>query len=192
MECSVARLFWSHTKGLTGVKLPDLHPAAWHRDLLDHHKCPPKNAAVIICGMYALWTARNNRRHGEAGMTMKQAIYWARDIAMDLWNIKQSPVSVKENVVTHWVVVLPDVCSGTMLSNSWGPGRTGTIRVLIRCGWRRRLVGTVFYLPGIKVYNVCRWKRTVKSWCNFGRTEGTIELPLCPFWRRLVLLVIVF
>jgi len=34
IECTVARAFWEHAKELTGVKLPELHPVRWARDLL--------------------------------------------------------------------------------------------------------------------------------------------------------------
>ena len=34
LECTVAKVFWEHTKKLAGVKLPHLHQDTWARDLL--------------------------------------------------------------------------------------------------------------------------------------------------------------
>uniref|UniRef100_A0A0A8YG60 Reverse transcriptase zinc-binding domain-containing protein n=1 Tax=Arundo donax TaxID=35708 RepID=A0A0A8YG60_ARUDO len=85
LDCTIARLFWSNAKELTSVKIPKLHPTSWARDLLHNHICSRKDSAVIICGMWTLWMARNKRKHGEPGMTTQQAIFWARDTAYDLW-----------------------------------------------------------------------------------------------------------
>lgn len=64
MECSVAKVFWAEMKNLTGVRLPDLHPHTWTHDLVDPAVCYPKEAAILLCGKWSLWTARNKRRHG--------------------------------------------------------------------------------------------------------------------------------
>lgn len=38
----------------------------------------------ILCGMWAIWNARNKRNHGETSMSITQACRWARDMASDL------------------------------------------------------------------------------------------------------------
>ena len=48
MHCTVAKKFWEPTKKLTGVKLPNLHPDTWARDLLFLGKA--EDRAIIICG----------------------------------------------------------------------------------------------------------------------------------------------
>lgn len=85
MHCTVAKIFWEQTKTMTGVKLPSLHPDTWARDLLLWGK--DEDRAIIICGMWALWWLRNKRRHGEATLSIKQAVLWVRDMASDLWEI---------------------------------------------------------------------------------------------------------
>ncbi|OEL23148.1 hypothetical protein BAE44_0015833, partial [Dichanthelium oligosanthes] len=86
LECTVARELWAQMKVTTGVKIPSLHPVTWARDLLTE-LCSSRDRAMIICGMWALWMMRNNRRHGEQSMTTWQATTWARDTAFDLWQI---------------------------------------------------------------------------------------------------------
>ena len=87
MDCTVARCFWEHTQGLTGAKLPRLHPHTWARDLIDPKCCSEKTAAIFLCGMWSLWMARNKRRHGELEVPMRRAVEWAKDTAFDLWQI---------------------------------------------------------------------------------------------------------
>ncbi|KAF8653152.1 hypothetical protein HU200_062598 [Digitaria exilis] len=84
-ECTIARIFWEQTKDMTGVKLPFLHPDTWARDLLVMGT--PRDPAVICCGMWSLWTLRNKRRHGELGWSVREAVFWVRDTASDLWEI---------------------------------------------------------------------------------------------------------
>lgn len=85
--CSVARAFWAQTKELVGVKLPRLHQDSWAHDLLSDSVCSAKECAVIICGMWALWSLRKKRRHGEADWPLRQAVFWVSDTVFDLWQI---------------------------------------------------------------------------------------------------------
>jgi ribonuclease HI len=87
LECTMAKYFWNQTKSMSGVKIPPLHPLTWARDLVDPGCVPPKDAAVILCGMWALWMARNSRRHGEVPRPVKVAAQWAIDTAFDLWQL---------------------------------------------------------------------------------------------------------
>jgi ribonuclease HI len=77
--------FWEQTKGLTGVEIPFLHPATWARDLMISGIA--KDRAVILCGMWALRTLRNKRRHGEPAWPVEKAVLWVRDTAYDLWEL---------------------------------------------------------------------------------------------------------
>jgi hypothetical protein len=74
-------------KKLVWVKIPNLHPATWARDLLVTGTA--KDRAIIMCGMWALWTLRNKRRHGEPAWPVQKAVLWVRDTAYDLWELVQ-------------------------------------------------------------------------------------------------------
>jgi hypothetical protein len=83
IECTVARAFWAHAKELTGVKLPELHPIIWARDLLCGRAGSEQSQSMIIIGMYALWMQRNKRRHGEQAVPIRKAVEWPVDMAFD-------------------------------------------------------------------------------------------------------------
>lgn len=83
-ECTVARDFWDHAKTLAGVKLLDLHPVTWAYDLVCGRVVSGENQAMIIVGIYSLWTQRNKRRHGEQSLPIRESVRWAMDLAYDL------------------------------------------------------------------------------------------------------------
>lgn len=66
------KLFWMVIKVLAGIKLLYLHPITWAKDLLDEQFCDKKDACIILCGMWALWSSRNARRHGKPPVSTKQ------------------------------------------------------------------------------------------------------------------------
>ena len=70
IECTIAKNFWEQAKDLIGVKLPTLHPQTWAGDILSDI-CSRKERAIIICGMWSLWTMRNKRRHGEEPLPVR-------------------------------------------------------------------------------------------------------------------------
>ena len=84
MDCTVAKFFWAEVRRLTAVKLQVLHPLTWAHDLIHPALFPPKDAAVILCGMWSLWMGRNKRRHGEAAVPVRVAAKWEIDTAFDL------------------------------------------------------------------------------------------------------------
>jgi hypothetical protein len=55
-------------------RFPCLHDVTWARDLLQPHICTKRDAAIIICGMWSLWTLRNKRRHGEEPISVWRAV----------------------------------------------------------------------------------------------------------------------
>lgn len=97
LDCSVAKCFWNEMKALTGIKVPPLHPLTWARDIIDPALVTGKDAAVILCGMWSLWTARNQRRHGERGIPLKLAVQWATDTAFDMWQTLH-PAKIAGNI----------------------------------------------------------------------------------------------
>jgi hypothetical protein len=52
VKCSYAYHFWRSLADLTGVKLPNLHPATWTVDLLNDKICAENDRCVILCGMW--------------------------------------------------------------------------------------------------------------------------------------------
>ncbi|CAD6230202.1 unnamed protein product [Miscanthus lutarioriparius] len=102
MDCTVAKLFWHEVKALTGAKLPKMHTQFWASDILRPEFCTDKERGLFIIGMYALWSQRNQRRHGENVPPIRVAVNWAVDLAHDLWQITQEkkpvkPVTVRQN-----------------------------------------------------------------------------------------------
>jgi hypothetical protein len=49
-------------------KVPDLHPASWVKDALVGDRCSEREAGILVCGVWSLWTGRNARKHGK--------VYW--------------------------------------------------------------------------------------------------------------------
>jgi hypothetical protein len=97
VKCSYAYHLWRSLADLTGVKLPNLHPATWTVDLLNDKICAEKDRCVILCGMWSLWGARNDRKHGKSPILMKHAVDWAMDVffhlikVVDRGNLKDDP-----------------------------------------------------------------------------------------------------
>ena len=80
-------------KGLKYKKGPRLHrhTLTWAHELVDQERIKiyhvsvffsRKDAAVILCGMWTLWMARNKRRHCELGVPTRVAMQRAKD---SLW-----------------------------------------------------------------------------------------------------------
>ena len=63
LECEWALLFWNEVRSLTGIKIPNLHPQSWASDLIDGSFLSEKDSCMVLCGMWAIWKARNDRRH---------------------------------------------------------------------------------------------------------------------------------
>lgn len=55
VECDHARMFWSMAKEHFGLKVPNLHPATWTEDILDHKVVSKRDAAVAISIMWTIW-----------------------------------------------------------------------------------------------------------------------------------------
>lgn len=98
VDCSAARFFWAEIRLATGIKLPTLNTASWADDLMTD-LCPAKDRAIILCGMWALWSIRNKKWHGEQSMSMNQAVSWARDTAFDLWQLRHQQAAAHSQPV---------------------------------------------------------------------------------------------
>jgi len=66
--------------------MPVLHPSTWSKDVLSLLICPPKLAAVIVCGAWSLWSGRYARRHGrklwEPGAAVQHISTMLEELAM--------------------------------------------------------------------------------------------------------------
>jgi hypothetical protein len=84
------------------IKLPILHPATWCFDLSDNSFCPVANCGPILCGMWAVWTAHNGRRHGETKMNLIQTCRWARELSSDLIVSNESLTGKDNTQIMKW------------------------------------------------------------------------------------------
>jgi hypothetical protein len=69
---------------LTDVKMPDLHPVTWSLDILDEKFCIEHDRCLFLCGMWSLWSSRNDRKHGKSPIPVRQAIDWVLDVCFHL------------------------------------------------------------------------------------------------------------
>ena len=101
MECSIARVFGHQVRLGTGIKIPDLNPVTWTTNLISDI-CTKCDTALILCCMWVLWMMRNKRRHGEKSMGVHQAVVWATDTAINLWQISQTLQREKPRLELKW------------------------------------------------------------------------------------------
>jgi hypothetical protein len=108
MECTFAKRFWQQVKDDTRVKLPFLHPRTWAHVLFYTTLCNREDACVILCGMWSLWSSRNDHRHGKESIHTQKVIEWAID--MVTWSHSPLACSMTDNnsqPTTEWAYLLP-------------------------------------------------------------------------------------
>jgi len=134
MDCSVAKCFWVEMRKLTAVKLPHLHPLTWAHDLVDPGRCSPRAAAVLLCGMWSLWMARNKRRHGESPYPIRSAVQWVKDTAFDLWQLSHPPKCPRmaQPEQQHWHKPDPGWTKCNVDASFYEGDSTGTTGVVLR------------------------------------------------------------
>lgn len=66
--CSHAQSLWSEAKDCLGVKLLDLYPNTWCKDILCNTRIAEVDRAKIVTIMWAIWTSRNNITHDRVGL----------------------------------------------------------------------------------------------------------------------------
>jgi hypothetical protein len=57
LRCTHAMRFWSEARVLLDVKIPDLHPVTWAKDVLIDPIVPEEDRAKVITIMWAIWTS---------------------------------------------------------------------------------------------------------------------------------------
>ena len=111
---------------MTGYKLPPLHPVTWTRDLLASDVCLQKDAALIIYGVWSLWTGRNARRHGKTRWSPGAAVRHVATMVEDLMCLETQadrPTRVPgrwSKPQEHWIKVNTD--ASFVASSSSGAG----------------------------------------------------------------------
>jgi hypothetical protein len=80
VKCSHARKFWREAYHWLDVKLPDLHPDTWTRDILCDPIVANADRPKIVTVMWAIWTSRNNITHDKAGFDPTHSMQMTRDM----------------------------------------------------------------------------------------------------------------
>lgn len=73
-ECTYAHRFWDAVKEITGVKMPNLHPLTWARDIMAHQNIRSEETSVLVCDAWSLWSGRNARHHGSRNWEPEAAV----------------------------------------------------------------------------------------------------------------------
>ncbi|TVU10399.1 hypothetical protein EJB05_43925, partial [Eragrostis curvula] len=102
-ECTFAHRFWEAVKTVTGKKIPRLHPVSWTKDFLGGQVCDLRDAALFICGVWSLWSGRNNaRNHGKANWNAGAAVRHIAKMVEDLMCIKADCTVPRPKLPVRW------------------------------------------------------------------------------------------
>jgi hypothetical protein len=77
--CSHAQRFWMEAKSWLDLKLPDLHPTTWNKDILCDPRIDEGDRSKIITVMWVIWTSRNNVVHDKTSLDHVQSMKLTRD-----------------------------------------------------------------------------------------------------------------
>jgi hypothetical protein len=77
--CSHAQRFWTEARSSLNIKLPQLHPITWTRDLVCGPQFGDSDRAKIITVMWAIWTSRNNIVHDKNSIDPVHSMKMTRD-----------------------------------------------------------------------------------------------------------------
>ncbi|TVU18379.1 hypothetical protein EJB05_34470, partial [Eragrostis curvula] len=102
MECSYAKRFWEAVQEVMGVKLPDLHPLTWAKDIISGQVCSLADANVIVCGAWSLWSGRNARNHGKSHWNATAAVKHIAKMLEDLVCMETYNEPEKVRIQERW------------------------------------------------------------------------------------------
>lgn len=190
-KCTWAKLFWTTLRELTGTKLPTLHPASWASDLITCKTVSKEDSCLLLCGMWAVWHARNSRVHEEKEKSVKSSVQWAVDTAFDLWKAgSESGSSAKDKIPEIWKppdgeVVKVNVDASFIHSSSCGS--TGCLMrdansnlIQARSRWWA-------YAPSALVMEANAFREGVKLAADLGKRAVILESDcqvLVKLWNR--------
>jgi hypothetical protein len=130
IKCSHARNFWREAEVWLKIKLPELHPDTWTRDILCDHLFSETDRASIITVMWSIWSSRNNIVHDKGAWDPAQSVKMTRD-ALALLDI---PMQHARIFPSHgwrppdegWVKINTDasICSDSAMGGAGGIART--------------------------------------------------------------------
>ena len=89
-------------KKLHGVAIPDVHPCSWATDIFRPEVCSASTADLIACGAWALWTGRNNRRHGRKVWEPGVAARFIATLLEELAGLKAMTQLARPRRMTGW------------------------------------------------------------------------------------------
>ncbi|KAF8697819.1 hypothetical protein HU200_035307 [Digitaria exilis] len=127
--------------------------------------------------MWSLWMLRNRRKHGEGGLSIKQAVLWVRDTSFDLWQILH-PIKQPKPATDQPKWSKP--CEGWIKCNLDAPFSTGNMQGVT--GVVLRDDAGVFLAAQAKPYGQCMDALTVEAYaCRDGMVlaEGFGVSRLC-------------
>jgi hypothetical protein len=79
IRCTHAQKFWTEARSWLDLKLPELHPASWSRDILCDPIFREEERPKIITVMWAIWTSRNNIVHDKGSLDPVQSMKMTRE-----------------------------------------------------------------------------------------------------------------
>jgi hypothetical protein len=142
--CTMARRFWQAAAQLFRIKVPELHPASWTRDVLSGVVGSDRVMCFIVCGAWALWTGRNNRKHGKCQWDHDAAVRHVSAMLEDLIcsNQRHGSVATDARVLrAQWVKLDSGwVKVNTNTVSSWRPAMGLVVLCYVMIGgclWRQ-------------------------------------------------------
>lgn len=95
---------------MTGVKIPALHPNSWASDIIEGKMVIERDASIIVlCGVWAVWSERNARHHGEKGRHVMTSVKWTVDLALDLTVAGDEGITKSPRARAQWKPLDQDV-----------------------------------------------------------------------------------
>jgi hypothetical protein len=84
--CSHAQRFWMEARRGLDLKLHELYPSIWTRDILYDQMISEKDHPKIIIVMWAIWTSRNNVVHDKGSLDpiLSMKLTWEAVVLLDI------------------------------------------------------------------------------------------------------------
>jgi hypothetical protein len=93
IHCSHAKSFWVEARGWLDVKLPELHPTTWSRDILCDLLLAEEDREKIVTMMWVIWSSRNNVVHDKGSSNPTNSMKMIRD-ALALLDIPRQHAAI--------------------------------------------------------------------------------------------------
>ena len=105
--CPVAKRLWAEIKRLFGIRINTLHPQSWTADIFRQEVCSSSSVEWLICGAWALWNGRNNRRHGRKVWEPGAIARYISGLIEEMSFLKMPAKSKNTAGVVHWKPPMP-------------------------------------------------------------------------------------